>query len=340
MTVSGSKQSSTQAKFRVLALVISLLLHVLGYSTWKIGQKQGWWRELAVPRWLQAIVKPLVPVAPVPPKPPQDSSSQTTLAFVEIDPDTATPAPPPKPKFMAAENTVAGNPDPKTDSQMPQIDGNQDRYLKITPSGHRQPQQKTPEPPPVPPSEPAPSTATENTPPKAIPRGNTSDEPSNGKTQPGKAQSAEQKKPEAPPPKPRRPRTISEALAERGTPGQRSRNEGGVNHITPGVSVDALGTEMGRYMEKFVDAVQSCWYDLLQNESADVTGRVVLHFRLMPDGSVKNMSLVKSEVTQTLEIACERAIAKPAPFEKWTPAMRAEVADDHYDITFTFYYEP
>ncbi len=336
MTVPGSNKSSNQTKFRVLALVVSLLLHVLGYSTWKIGQKEGWWRELTAPRWLQAIVKPLIP--PAPQKPPDDSPSQTSLAFVEIDPATATTTPPPKPMFIAAQNTVAGNPDPKIDSQMPQIDGNQDRYLKIAPNGLRQPQQPVPEPPPVAPSQPTPP-AKENTPPTAVRPGNTVEEPPNDKTQPGKAQITEQKKPEAPPKQPR-PRTIAEARSRLGTPGQRSRNEGGVNNITTDVSVDAKGTPVGDYMDKFVEAVRSCWYDLLQNESPDVTGRVVLHFRLMTDGSIKNMLVVKSEVTQTLEMACERAVTKPAPFEKWTSAMRAEVADDHYDITFTFYYEP
>jgi len=85
--------------------------------------------------------------------------------------------------------------------------------------------------------------------------------------------------------------------------------------------------------------VQDRWWKLLEDQTADVTGKVVLHFQLHPDGRVSDMKMVQNEVTDLEEATCERAVMDPAPYEKWTREMRLSLPSDSYDITFTFYYE-
>jgi outer membrane biosynthesis protein TonB len=77
----------------------------------------------------------------------------------------------------------------------------------------------------------------------------------------------------------------------------------------------------------------------LENKSADIPGKVVLHFRLHPDGRISDMKVLRNEVSDLLQIACERAVLDPK-FKKWPNEMRLALPNDFYDITFTFYYEP
>src|SRR5947207_2695296 len=99
VTVSGANDANSHSKLLVWALVLSLMVHVTGYSVWKVGQKQGWWKEMAVPRWLQGVAKPLIPpelkvIPAIQPAP------QTQLHFVEVDPALALDKPPPDPMFQ------------------------------------------------------------------------------------------------------------------------------------------------------------------------------------------------------------------------------------------------
>jgi hypothetical protein len=103
--------------------------------------------------------------------------------------------------------------------------------------------------------------------------------------------------------------------------------------------LDVKGTPAGDYMQRMSDAVQSRWNKLLEDQSADVTGKVVLNFKLHPDGRVTDMKMVQNEVTDLQEATCERAVMDPAPYEKWSREMRLSLPTDSYDITFTFYYE-
>ena len=130
MTVSDVNGTSSTEKILLRALIISLLLHVLVFSLWRVGLVQGWWTEMALPHWMQAVSKAMMPV--VPKKPPLDRPSQTELTFVEIDPALATPEPPKKPMFQGAQNTLAANRGIKVLSAMPNIDGSQEKFLKTT----------------------------------------------------------------------------------------------------------------------------------------------------------------------------------------------------------------
>src|SRR5580693_1576895 len=103
VTVSEPNATSSTEKLILRALIASVLLHLLIASIWREGQAQGWWRNLAMPRWMQLMSKVMMPIAPK--KLAQELPSQTQLTFVEVDPALAVPTPPKKPLFQGAKST-------------------------------------------------------------------------------------------------------------------------------------------------------------------------------------------------------------------------------------------
>lgn len=336
MTVSDANETSSTEKLLLRALTISILLHVLIFFTWHVGQAQGWWRDVSMPRWMRLVSKAIMP-APLK-KPAANLPSQSQLTFVEVDPALATLEPPKKPMFQGAKNTIAANPQIKELSVMPNIHGRQEKFLKTTENAQPAPQPS----PPQAAFQPQ-TTARQSAPRQAYVPGDLtmarpSDKPQEGKSD---AEADDQAQPQ-PQPQPayQKPRTIAEAQARRGIYGQQSRLVGGVKNVAPNVSLDVQGTPLGDYIGHMVDAIRNNWYKSLETLSADATGKVVLRFRLHPDGSVTDMAMVQNEVTDLLATTCERAVLASSPFEKWPRQMRLELPKDNYDITFTFYYEP
>jgi outer membrane biosynthesis protein TonB len=324
----------------IRALILSLLLHLVAYSTFRVGQNQGWWHNMTMPRWMQRVSQVLMPVAPKKPSPVL--SPQTLLAFVEVDPSLATPEPPTTPKFVGAKNTQAANKEIKVPSDKPNIEGREKEYLKTT--TYAKAAEPKPAPQPAPPQRPtqAQDTANGGAPKKTYAPGDLAMVRPEDKAREGKSDtpSADQTQTQpGPAPVPDRPRTLAEARERRGLHGDPSRQEGGVRHIAAETSLDVKGTPFGDYLDQLVRAVDSRWQDLLQNQTAASYGKVVLQFRLHSDGRVSELTMVKNEVSDTLEFFCEKAIRDPSPYHRWPTEMLRDLGNDHYDITFTFYYE-
>jgi hypothetical protein len=351
VTVNDVNDTSSTEKILIRALIISLLLHLLLFSTWRVGVAQGWWRNVAIPRWMQRVSKALLPV--VPKKSPADIPAQTELTFVEVDPALAKPLPPKKPMFQGAQNTVAANREIKELSVMPNIDGSQEKFLKTiedakpkpkpVPVIPAQPQtapvQNVPKPSPAAPAQPQ-TTPVQSAPKQSYAPGDLamarpSDQPQEGKRD---ADASDQAQPQ-PQPAPTRPRTLAEAQAKNGIVGPPTHNVGGVRNVTTDVSLDVQGTPLGDYLGLMVETVRAHWYQLLETQSADINGKVILRFRLHPDGRISDMTVLKNEVSDLLQMTCQRAILDPK-FPKWPREMRLDLPNDFYDITFTFYYEP
>jgi hypothetical protein len=279
---------------------------------------------------MQKVSNTLMPLPPK--KAALDAPSRSQLAFVDVDPALARPEPPKKPMFQGARNTVAANREIKVPSDKPNIDGSQEKFLKTTENAKPKPQ-------PAAPAQPEPqnaarqSAAKETYTPGDLAMARPSDRNQKGKAE---AETGDQ-----PQPQPyQRPRTIAEAQARSGIYGQKSRQVGGVANVVPDVALDVQGTPLGDYIARMVDAVRTRWYKLLENRTADVTGKVVVRFRLLPDGRVLDLKREQNEVSELLATLCEQAILDPAPYEKWPREMRLAVPNDYDDITFTFYYEP
>src|SRR5262245_34961563 len=114
----------------VLALVVSLLVHLGLYGGWQLGKHLGWWKYH--PAWLSSLTRSLAKAATRRNKKPPPKTQETVLplTFVEIDPDTATPDAPADAKFYSSKNSKAANPDPKNEPQV-KVDGQQEKIVRL-----------------------------------------------------------------------------------------------------------------------------------------------------------------------------------------------------------------
>ncbi|HZM03261.1 MAG TPA: hypothetical protein VFC44_09570 [Candidatus Saccharimonadales bacterium] len=262
-------------------------------------------------------------------------SEPSQLVFVDVDPALASTVPPKNPKFYSANSSLVANPSPKQISTVPEIRGHQDKMLKTTPDtqSKAKPLQPSPRRPDT-----AETPATKALPQKAYTPGDLSmakpaakaqDKDGQGTTDPGVEP--------LPQPDHQRPRTLAEAQAQHGMLGEKTLQQGGVPHISMD-SLDAVKTSYGDYDQEFIDAVQSHWFQLLQNVTANIPGTVVLEFRLHPDGRITDMKIIENGVSDLLALVCEQAILEPSPYHPWPMEMRRDIPQDYRDIRFTFYY--
>jgi hypothetical protein len=308
------------------ALAISLALHLISYGGYELGKKNNVGQQLHWPAWLQQT-KMFASPSKQPAHPPVPQ--EVPLMFVDVNPQQATAEAPKNAKFYSSKNSQAANPDIDKDTDIPKITGKQTEIVKAEDT------QRT----------------------------------KYDKLQPDFAQlardreAAEQAKPKTTKPpgdivmaKPdvtlrqddgftehSRPRTIKEALMRQNRTqlvGEKMKQDGGVsrNRIVP--SFDAKATLFGSYDAELIEAIQSRWYDLLDQVSYNSYrhGRVVVQFRLNYDGRITDMRIVESTVGEMLALLCQKAILDPAPYDKWPQEMRQMAEKDYRDISFSFYY--
>jgi hypothetical protein len=332
-TAFSERDSTDQLLLR--ALIISLLIHLTVFGVWKWGQSEGWWLNFHFPAWMHLTPKLLTPITPkklsLVPK-PQPQPSQ--LIFVDTDPSLAEAAPPKKPKFYSANNSAAANPNPKN-AAVVDIRGSQTKIMKTTPNTVLKPKPLEPSPPQkeiakTPEAKPLPKQAYT---PGDLVMAKPLEKAQEKNGQADTAPVVETK----PQPAHQRPRTIAEAMAQKGMVGEKSRQDGGVQQLKMDSSLDAMKTSYGDYDREFIDAVRTHWYQLLENTSTG-TGKVVVDFRMLPDGRITNLKISKNEVSDLLGIICQQAIFDPAPYRPWPEDMRRDIGRDYRDVTFTFFY--
>jgi hypothetical protein len=251
------------------------------------------------------------------------------LQFIDVSPAQTAPEPPKDPKYYSNKDSVAANPEPQVDTEVPKIDGKQTQVAKTEDVPRVTPAPLQPTPPP----------SREPQPPEEEQKPKLAEPP--GDLALAKAEPAPRKdEGQAEQPRPRR---ISEALARQMTrqtlTGQKMKQEGGVKRRLEISSVDAKATPIGDYDYALIEAVQQCWYGLLdaQRYASDYRGKVVLQFRLHHDGSVTELRVVENSAGPIPGLICETAVDKPKPFEKFPVPMRRMVGDTR-EIQFTFYY--
>jgi hypothetical protein len=327
--MSDVNDTSLAEKLILRALIISLLIHALVFCTWRMGKAQGWFHNMGLPRWMQMVSNAVVPIAPKRLVPaPQPA---TPLMFVEVDPALASPKPPEAPKFYGANNTLAANPQITTPSTVPDIRGRQDKEMKTTDNGKPKAQPLQPTPPPQP-------TAAASKAVKSDTPGELALAQPAKKTQEkdGKADTATDAQPQ---PAYQRPRTIAEAMARNGTLGEKMRQKGGVAMNNVDSSLDVKGTSLGAYDALFVEAVKARWYQLLENRTPNAPGKVILEFKLHPDGRITDMKMAQNDVSDLLGTLCEQAVLDPAPYAPWPTQMRLDIPADYRELRFTFFYD-
>jgi hypothetical protein len=316
------RQSRRETSRLAWALGISLALHLLGYGGYQLGKKFNVWQNLHWPAWLQRAK-----AFAAPPKPPP-TSMEVPLMFVDVSPQQATTEAPKNAKFYAAKNSQAANPDPTADTAVPQINGQQRNVVKVEDTKRTK----------------------------------------FDKLQPDFAALAKERAAEQAQPQPTkapgdlvmakpdvtlrqddgftehsRPRTIKEALLRQNRTqlvGEKMKQDGGVSKNKIVASYDAKASPFGAYDAALIEAIQSRWYDLLDQISYNNyrSGRVVVSFRLNYDGRITDMRIAETTVGDTLALLCQKAILDPAPYDKWPQEMRQMADKDYRDISFTFYY--
>lgn len=353
------------------AFGFSLLLHLTFFGAVEAGYHFDLWRysPLAMlAKWLQPQPDPRTALAPTPAAVREREVQQVPVVFVDVDPAQATEEETANTPYYAAVSSQAGNPDVSRDTDRPQLDGTQDLVLKTQDSDRARPPDTPPPAPvvakpievaePVPPARPKEAVAIGPTPPAEPPT--PAREPERPALEPGEAVQAkpgpEVLRPTPPVAAPNvpevveqprvRPRTIAAARAqmnqnpESALIGRKMAQDGGVRRFSIVSSLEVRGTPLGNYDYRFVQAVQNCWYALLEEQrySFDRLGKVVLDFRLTVDGRITDLRVTESNVGEIYTTICQMAITRPSPYERWPNEVRRMVGADHRDVRFTFYY--
>ena len=307
------------------AFAISLVLHVFFAGFWQVGKKLGWWEHQAT--WLMNWHKKKMAKQRQFLKIPDFAAArqpEVRLTFVEVDPSIQTSEPPKDAKFYGTKATKAANPDETLNTEVPKIDGTQNKVMRTedVPKPNKFPLQ--------PAIEPAKDERQEEPKPK------TPDTPGDmAKAKPitdgiSLGTGEEEKK--------QRPRTLQEAHARNQLAGQKAKVDGAAK-VRGRVSLDVKVTPFSSYDAAFIAAVQQRWYDLLDSSQfSQRSGRVVLEFKLTYDGRIVDLKSSDNEVGEILSLLCQRAILDPAPYARWPDDMRRMIGSNHREVTFTFYY--
>ena len=308
------------------AFALSLAFHLLIFGTYQTGKKYNIWQNLHLPAWLHApkiLQEAFRKKESQPPPQPQD----IPLMFVNVNPAQATAEAPKDAKFYSDKNARAANPEPDKITDIPKISGNQ----TVVPKTEDVPREKFTPLQPARPVQPAQEAQPELKPKPAQPLGD-----------------LVMAKPE---PKPRlddgqatqsRPRTIKEALArqqDNRLPGEKIKQDGGVQRRHEIASLDTKATPFGAYDAALVEAISQRWFTLLDEReyASDSRGKVVLQFHLHYDGRVTDMNMADNTAGEVLGLICQKAVLDPAPFAVWPSDMRRTLGDTR-NIQFTFYY--
>ena len=309
------------------ALLLSLVLHLFAYGTYHTGVRYGWWRYLSTRPFMQSA-RMLTDLLRPPPKAQPPKPEAIPLVFVEVNPVAATPEPPKDAKFYSDKNSKAANPEPDKETDIPKISGKQEQVTKTEDVPKVTPPEKFV---PLQPSKP-PEVAREEKPKPAEKPGDLA----LGKPEP-RPPTETGATPKS------RPRTLQEAMARKQMnriPGEAMKQDGGVKRRLEIASLDTKATPFGAYDAALVEAISKRWFTLLDQRdyASDSRGKVVLHFRLYYDGSVKQMAVAENSTTsEVLGLLCRKAVEDPAPFPAWPSDMRRMLGDTR-SIQFTFYY--
>ncbi len=269
----------------------------------------------------------------------EQNREEPPLMFVEVTPEQAAKEPPKDAKYYSALDSKAANQDPDKETNIPRIQGQQDKVVKTFDTLNPQTQPAQPAPPPEPKQEPKLEPKPEPTPQRNAPQDETRPEPSRKPGDLAFAKPVPEPKPQENQPKPR-PRTVIEAKMRQGIiEGDKMKQEGGIKNRGP-VRLDVKGTTFGAYDEAFIAAIQRRWYDILEESNLPFrTGKVVIEFVLHADGRITEVRVDEQDVGDILAVYCRRAISDPAPFASWPSDMRRQVGKEYREIKFSFFYQ-
>jgi len=340
-----SRREQAEVSRLAWAFAISVAFHLLIFGGYETGRKFNVWEKLHWPTWLQPVKK-LAEALKKKTEPPAQPQAPPPLVFVDVSPSQATADAPKAPKFYSDRNSRAANPKADKETDMPKIDGKQTEYLRTADVSREKFVPLQPSPPAPPAQKPE-----KPTPPKETVKAEPNDEEIKPKpalapgdlTMARPASTPRTDEGNAEEPKPRRPRTVAQALEQLNTdhmPGRKTKEDGGVKRRAPEIGFDVAASPFGAYDRALIDAIAARWYGLLdaRDYASDGRGKVVLQFHLHYDGRITDLSISENTAGEMLGLLCQKAILDPAPFAAWPGDMRRLLGDTR-SIQFTFYYE-
>jgi outer membrane biosynthesis protein TonB len=331
----SERRTDSANKRLAMALVVSLVLHGLGYATWRVSPAIAAAVKSISERVLPRKFTELQP-APTPKTAEPKLKREVPMVFVEVDPAQATPEPPKETKNYSTHNSIAANPEPKK-MDVPKIDGTQKHVQRTT--DNEKPQPKPLQPAPLTPKAEEPKPVEPTPPPPAQPKIEVGDLAMVKKTETKPVQ-PEKTESEKPLEKPRKkPTKLSEVLPKiPALAGMKIQQDGGTP--TPGrVSLSARGTDYGEYDRELVRAVQQVWWQQIEEARYNRHGMVKVAFVLHSDGRVSNLEVLETTVDAYGATLCQIAIDKPKNYGEWPKAMLQQIGKLTREVTFTFYYD-
>lgn len=91
------------------------------------------------------------------------------------------------------------------------------------------------------------------------------------------------------------------------------------------------------YDAAFVGAISNQWFKTVSALPVPPpAGAVVVAFQLNLDGSINDLQVVKSTMTDNFNALCTNVIQTASPFGSWTDDMRKACPDGYRDIHYNF----
>jgi membrane protein involved in colicin uptake len=105
-------------------------------------------------------------------------------------------------------------------------------------------------------------------------------------------------------------------------------------------NLDPTNPVFAPYDSTLIQAIYNHWGELVNAASrlSVKSRKVVVHFRLHPDGHVSGLQVVGSAGDEKAALICQKAVLESAPFTPWPPEMRQTVTNDYRDIHLTFFF--
>jgi len=345
-----------------LALLASLLLHLLAFAMWANRDTLARLMilkpifHLVAPTPKPVAAKHAAPVITFVEEPVAKPKPKNEKHFTETDPSQVTGEAPTDSKLYSDRATVAANPNNPTGKtgETPYLEGKESRMLSTesvvpTPGAPPAPAPRPSTPPaPKPASPPAPLSK----PPTPKP-----EEPTPKLADTGLKIVEERKvallekpvvmptvpvpppAPVSPPTEPVPPSPPSSVGSHRDIAAVKSRMSASGSSRIGIAAFNVADSPFGPYDKALIRAVQSRWYALIEkNGLYERAGQVTLHFNLVQDGSVKDLKINANSAGEILGLFCEKAVVDSAPFPPLPENLRALIGNDPREINFTFYY--
>lgn len=105
------------------------------------------------------------------------------------------------------------------------------------------------------------------------------------------------------------------------------------------VTFTAKKHDVAPYIIKMKNKIEKYWAPpVIFTYYGLTSGETVVQFKIMPDGSVQDVSVIKEKGDESLKKSSIQAIKDASPFEPIPSKVLADEKDKYLGITFTFYY--